>query len=48
MAYLMLPAASWHEDPTGRFRWRWWDGQRWTDMVSDGGQPTTDAAANVT
>jgi hypothetical protein len=25
----------WHPDPTGRHQSRYWDGQRWTDQVSD-------------
>ncbi len=38
------PAASggaappgWHPDPAGYNRWRWWDGQRWTEHVSHHG-----------
>lgn len=27
--------AGWHPDPTGRHQSRWWDGERWTDKVSD-------------
>jgi Protein of unknown function (DUF2510) len=30
-----LPPAAWHPDPHGQHRWRWWDGQQWTDHVSD-------------
>ncbi|MGV0800292.1 AIM24 family protein, partial [Mycolicibacterium elephantis] len=29
---------SWRPDPEGRFDYRWWDGQRWTDQVSHQGQ----------
>jgi hypothetical protein len=29
-----LPPPGWQPDPAGRYRWRWWDGQRWTDYVS--------------
>jgi hypothetical protein len=29
-----MPA--WHHDPSGRFAWRYWDGMRWTEHVSDG------------
>jgi TIR domain/Protein of unknown function (DUF2510) len=36
-------AASWYPDPTGRYEQRYWDGSRWTDHVSTGGQPTVDA-----
>lgn len=28
-------APGWHPDPTGRHQSRYWDGQRWTDQVSD-------------
>lgn len=28
------PPPGWHPDPAGHNRWRWWDGQRWTDHVS--------------
>lgn len=36
--------AAWHADPTGRHEHRWWDGSRWTGMVSDGGTVGEDAA----
>lgn len=36
--------AAWHGDPTGRHQQRYWDGQRWTDHVADGGQTSTDPA----
>lgn len=26
---------NWRPDPHGRFVYRWWDGARWTDLVSD-------------
>jgi hypothetical protein len=29
-----LPPPGWQPDPAGRYRWRWWDGQGWTDHVS--------------
>jgi Protein of unknown function (DUF2510) len=37
----------WFPDPSDSNRWRWWDGQSWTDNVSDqGGQdPPPDANA---
>jgi Protein of unknown function (DUF2510) len=35
--------AAWHPDPSGRHELRWWDGQAWTDRVSDGGEVSTDA-----
>ena len=28
----------WQPDPEGRYEYRWWDGQRWTDQVSQQGQ----------
>jgi uncharacterized protein (AIM24 family) len=31
---------SWQPDPDGRYEYRWWDGQRWTDQVSHRGQVT--------
>lgn len=27
----------WHQDPTARHAWRYWDGSTWTPDVSDGG-----------
>jgi len=32
----------WHADPSGRHQLRYWDGQAWTDSVSDNGQQFTD------
>lgn len=37
-----VPAGAWHPDPVGRHQFRWWDGQRWTDAVSDDGATSTD------
>lgn len=34
--------AGWHTDPSGRHELRFWDGQRWTEHVSDVGVATTD------
>jgi uncharacterized protein (AIM24 family) len=31
-------SGSWQPDPEGRYEYRWWDGQRWTDQVSHRGQ----------
>jgi Protein of unknown function (DUF2510) len=31
-----LPPPGWHPDPHDPSRWRWWDGQAWTDQVSAG------------
>lgn len=33
---------AWHPDPLGRFDHRWWDGTKWTDQVSRGGQQQVD------
>lgn len=33
---------AWHPDPTGRHQYRYWDGSRWTDHVSDQGVTSTD------
>lgn len=30
------PPADWYPDPSGAHELRWWDGDRWTDGVSDG------------
>lgn len=32
---------SWQPDPEGRYDYRWWDGQSWTDHVSHQGQAGT-------
>lgn len=37
-----LPTPIWSADPTGRFPYRWWDGQRWTHFVARGGQTLSD------
>ncbi|QFS94649.1 hypothetical protein FIV07_28140 (plasmid) [Mycobacterium sp. THAF192] len=37
-----LPGPGWHPDPTSRFHYRWWDGQRWTHTVSVHGQTHPD------
>jgi uncharacterized protein (AIM24 family) len=31
-------AGSWQPDPEGRYEYRWWDGNAWTDQVSHQGQ----------
>jgi hypothetical protein len=36
------PQGGWHPDPAGRHELRWWDGQRWTESVSDAGTPGSD------
>ena len=30
-----LPPPGWHPDPYGVHRYRWWDGNRWTEQISD-------------
>ena len=37
------PPPAWQPDPTGRHESRYWDGNRWTEHVSDGGVQGTDA-----
>jgi uncharacterized protein (AIM24 family) len=36
-------SGQWLRDPEGRFEYRWWDGQKWTDQVSHQGQVHTAA-----
>ncbi|HEX3461050.1 MAG TPA: DUF2510 domain-containing protein [Acidimicrobiales bacterium] len=40
------PAASappsWHPDPSGRFDFRYWDGEQWTEYVSKDGESSQD------
>ncbi len=43
-------AAAWYADPCHRHEYRYWDGEAWTDQVSDHGQTSNDpvvAAATV-
>lgn len=42
------PAPGWLPDPTGRHEYRYWDGSRWTDDVSDQGTISSDAYAGPT
>jgi len=37
-----LPRPSWHPDPSGRHQLRYWDGESWTEHVSDAGAPSQD------
>lgn len=37
-----LPPFGWYPDPSGRHEQRYWDGTRWTEQVSDGGQQAVD------
>ena len=34
--------AAWHPDPLGRFDLRWWDGELWTEHVTEGGRQSVD------
>ena len=36
--------AAWHPDPLGRHEFRYWDGTRWTEHVSDRGAASVDFA----
>lgn len=36
------PGAAWLQDPTRRHAYRYFDGLRWTDQVSDAGERSTD------
>jgi Protein of unknown function (DUF2510) len=41
------PAVSppaWHPDPSGRFQFRWWDGNEWTSHVATNGQVMIDTS----
>ncbi len=33
---------AWHPDPSGRFHYRWWDGEEWTSQVSTDGHHLID------
>lgn len=37
-----IAGPSWHPDPSHRHEFRYWDGSRWTEYVSDGGKQSTD------
>jgi hypothetical protein len=39
------PAPGWQPDPTGRHEYRYWDGTKWSDDVSDGGVTANDPVA---
>ena len=39
------PAPGWHPDPTARHEYRYWDGARWSDDVSDNGVTGVDPVA---
>jgi Protein of unknown function (DUF2510) len=40
-AWTLSPPA-WHPDPSGRFHYRWWDGNEWTSQVSIDGRHLID------
>ena len=40
---MSTPSPGWNPDPTGRHEYRYWDGQDWTDDVSDDGVTSVDA-----
>ena len=40
-----MTAAAWHPDPTGKHELRYWDGNQWTDHVSDQGVVSTSSLA---
>ncbi|MXZ76797.1 MAG: RDD family protein [Acidimicrobiia bacterium] len=40
-----MSVSSWEPDPTGRHQYRWWDGEQWTDQVSDDGIQREDGLA---
>lgn len=44
----MSQQAGWHPDPGGRHEYRYWDGSRWTDDVSDGGVAARDPLPGTT
>lgn len=37
-----MAEANWYPDPDGRHEVRYWDGQQWTDRVTDNGVQSTD------
>ena len=38
----MTDVGQWRTDPSGRHQYRWWDGDGWTDRVSDRGVRSVD------
>jgi hypothetical protein len=37
----------WHPDPSGKFEYRWWDGEKWTSTVARGGVQLDDPGNDV-
>lgn len=42
-----MSVSSWEPDPTGRHQYRWFDGEEWTDQVSDDGIQKVDRLASA-
>jgi hypothetical protein len=38
----MSQPADWYTDPSGRYKFRYWDGSQWTNQVSSGGPSALD------
>jgi hypothetical protein len=38
----MPQPADWYADPSGRYKYRYWDGSQWTNQVSSGGPSALD------
>ncbi|MFM8304145.1 MAG: DUF4389 domain-containing protein [Actinomycetota bacterium] len=38
----MSPSGAWRPDPTGRFEYRWWDGERFTEYAATDGEQVVD------
>jgi hypothetical protein len=39
-----MPGHGWYLDPADRSRWRWWDGESWTSIVSTTDNATEESA----
>src|SRR5687768_4157777 len=39
----VVRTAGWYSDPFGRSRFRWWDGERWSEYAGDGREVVWDA-----
>ncbi|WP_370326438.1 DUF2510 domain-containing protein [Euzebya sp.] len=46
MSQADAPAADWYPDPSGRFQFRYWDGESWTGHVSTDGKTDWDPPAD--
>lgn len=44
---MSTPTQAWLPDPTSRHQLRWWDGAKWTEHVSDGGESAIDEPGDV-